>query len=494
MKMKKLVAMLLAAMMLISVAGCGKAEEPATQDKTQETTPETTQKEETTTTTPAEEETPAEDEGSDLPEGYTVLTDENGEVYDLGGAEIIIRNWWSSGEWEEPKNDYDEARLEYIEWIQDTYNFTINELGISTWESAAEDYLNYATSGGDEYYIFTLSQENAGGAIVSAMKSGLMYDLTTLDCLDFTDDKWNKGIMELGSIGDSVYSFSAVKPEPRGGIYFNKRLLKEAGIDPESIYQLQEDMEWTWEKFEELCQQIHQDTDNDGVIDRYASVLDATSMFCEAVYSNNTGFIGRDENGNFVNLLESGPTMDALNWALDMMEKYRYMPEGAEWDYWKTAFVSGQGAFIAGDAYLANNEFKDMEDEFGFVCFPMGPNATDYANVTVDNVYVIPGCYDAEKAWTIAFAYDLFSAPVPGYEDYDGAEVAFLEQFRDIESVELTINRMWDNAKVAYHNMVPGLKYGEQFVWNIGSWNLPAVQAEAIRGEWQGYLDAANGK
>lgn len=48
-----------------------------------------------------------------------------------------------------------------------------------------------------------------------------------------------------------------------------------------------------------------------------------------------------------------------------MMAKYKYMPEGAEWDYWKTAFPNGDGAFLVGQAYLAANEFKDMEDDFG---------------------------------------------------------------------------------------------------------------------------------
>lgn len=52
-------------------------------------------------------------------------------------------------------------------------------------------------------------------------------------------------------------------------------------------------------------------------------VCDATSMFYEAVYSNNTDIIGRDENGKYINTVESDATMQALNWAIDMMDKYR---------------------------------------------------------------------------------------------------------------------------------------------------------------------------
>lgn len=96
--------------------------------------------------------------------------------------EIIIRDWWSSGEEEEPKNAYEEARQEYRDWVQDTYNFKIKQVAISDWGSTPEDFLNYATTGGDENYVWILRQ---GAEFVSAMNSGLMYDLATLDCLDF---------------------------------------------------------------------------------------------------------------------------------------------------------------------------------------------------------------------------------------------------------------------------------------------------------------------
>ena len=37
-----------------------------------------------------------------------------------------------------------------------------------------------------------------------------------------------------------------------------------------------------------------------------------------------------------------------------------------------------QGAFIAGEAYQASGDWANMEDDFGFVCFPKGPAADDY--------------------------------------------------------------------------------------------------------------------
>ena len=49
-------------------------------------------------------------------EDYTVITDENGDPIDLGGMEIVIRNWWSPDEPAAPTNDYEEEREYYREW------------------------------------------------------------------------------------------------------------------------------------------------------------------------------------------------------------------------------------------------------------------------------------------------------------------------------------------------------------------------------------------
>ena len=353
----KVMAASMTAVMTISLAGCGSSAEstdtaadaPADQAASE------------TASTAAAEETSAAEITEAQEEGPVALTDADGNVYDLGGMEIIVRDWWSSGEDEEPKNAYEEARQEYRDWVQETYNFTIKQVAISDWGSTPEDFLNYATTGGDENYIWIL---RSGAEFVSAMNSGLMYDLSTLDCLDFSQDKWKSGVHELCSKGTSIYGCNPLVPEPRGGVYFNKRLLEEAGINPDDIYAWQESGEWTWDKFEELCQTITADTDNDGVTDRWALVTDDSETKNEAVWSNDAEYIGM-EDGKYVNKLESDETLEALNWALDIMAKYKYMPEDAEWDYWKTAFPNGDGAFLVGQAYLAANEFKDMEDDFG---------------------------------------------------------------------------------------------------------------------------------
>ena len=491
-KLKCILAGVLAMTLVFGMIGCGnKSEDTLTEgDLSNETSDDVKKTEDNTTQEEASEDVNDSNEGEEEADAYTVLTDENGNVYDLGGMEIIIRDWWSEDETTEATNAYEEAREEYYDWIQETYNFTIRSLGMSSWGTAPEDFVNYATSGGEENFIFTLYQ---GSALVSAIHSGLMYDLATLDCLDFSEEKWQNKVYQLMTIGDSIYGMRGIACEPTAGIYFNKRLLQECGIDPEDIYKYQENGEWTWDKFEELCKQCMLDTDNDGTIDLYAMTNFTSTLYPAAVYSNGGEFIGRDSNG-YYNDLESDETMEALNWVLDMLGKYEMIyPEDAAWDYTFTAFVNGEAVFSCANAYQAG-QWSDMEDDFGFVCFPKGPKATDYATCYYDNVFVIPACYDADKAWKIAFAYNLYTDPVPGYEDYAAWKSNYYNSFRDTESVDYTMARMMTNGIITYHTMISGLDLGPDLIWGISADSTPAQQAEEIRNTWQSYIDTSNGK
>ena len=427
-------------------------------------------------------------------EGYTVLTDENGEVYDLGGMDIIIRDWWS-GDPQEPANDYEDAVQEYRDWIQETYNFTIKSQAISDWGSTPADFVDYATTGGDENYIFILRDDPA---VTSAMASGLMYDLATLDCLDFSDEKFQRNkLHEQYSVGDSIYCMYAGFSEPRTGVYFNKRLLTDAGIDPESIYDMQADGTWTWDAFDELMSKVQQDRDNDGVIDVYGLTLNEGVMTTMAVFSNNGSYVGKDENGYYYNL-ESPETLEALNWTVEMFDKYDLPdPEGAEWDYYKEAFLNGQAAFMVDDEYCAvrGNWLLEMEDELGFVMFPKGPQADTYVNVWSNNPAAIPACYDADKAWKLAFAWNLYNTQPAGYEDYVDLSAAKEGCFDD-RALEETIPMMMEeeHGTIAFHGLIPNLDLGPDLVWSIAPGAVVSERVEAIRDTWKAYIAAANGE
>ena len=475
----------LASVAAVAMTGCGGgAETSAPAPEAENTEAEKTEE--------VKEEAPAEAEAEEEVSPYTVITDENGDPIDLGGIEVVIRDWWS-GDPAEPTNDYEEARDEYREWIQETYNFTIKQTAISDWGSTPADFVDYATTGGDEYYAFVLRDDPA---ITSAMATGLMYDLSTLDCLDFSDAKFTRNkLHEQYAKGDAIYAMYAGFSEARTGVYFNKRLLTEAGIDPESIYDMQADGTWTWDKFDELMNTVHRDTDNDGVVDVYGLTVNEGNMTTAAIFSNNGSYIGKDANGYFYNL-ESAETLEALEWTVDMFTKYdQHDPEGAEWDYYKEEFINGQAAFMVEDEYAGTpgNFLQDMEDEVGFVMFPKGPKGYTYINVWSNNPVAIPACYDEEKAWKIAFAWNLYTDQPAGYEDYMDLSNARAGIF-DSRAVDETITMMMspDHGTVAFHGLIPNLNLGPDFVWNIVPNCVVSEKIEAIRDTWKAYVDEAN--
>lgn len=500
MKRKSVTKLIATAMTLSMVAagmtGCGGKDDAANANTDTNAPADTTANNAADTTkteanTEAAEQTTTEAAGEE-DGGYTVLTDENGNVYDLGGMEIIIRDWWSAEEPSEPTNAYEEAVQEWREWCQETYNFKIRELGISEWATVPEDFVNYATTGGDENYIFVLRMD---GSVVSAMYSGLMYDLSTLDCLDFTDEKWQGGVDDLFSIGESKYCMYALTPEPRTGTYFNKRLLREAGIDPEELYTWQENGEWTFDKCKEVMAKVQRDTDNDGVIDVYGTTNNTGEFYKTAAFANGGCFVDKGDDLKYTLHIDDDATLAGLNFAHEILAEYDLVkPADAEWNYYMQAFLNGDAAFCFDNAYMAGADFKDMEDDFGFICFPKGPDAEDYMNVWSNNPVVIPACYDADKAWKLAFAYNLYTAPIPGFEDYEGWKAGYYSSFRDTEAVDLTLARMVENGLVNYAEVVPGLDQGNEFLWTINKDTTPAQQAEAIKNTWQSYLDDLNAR
>ena len=138
----------------------------------------------------------------------------------------------------------------------------------------------------------------------------------------------------------------------------------------------------------------------------------------------------------------------------------------------------------------------DMEDDYGFVFFPKPNEEASYKWSPTDNVWCIPACYDADRAWKIAFAFNLFTEPTPGYEDSDNWKSGFYSKYRDDRAVDETIAMMRDTSTqfTWYTDMIPGYDLGSQYLWSVYGINpsaTPAEKAEEMRATWQAYIDEA---
>lgn len=432
-------------------------------------------------------------ENSQKVDPYTVQIDPStGKAYDLGNMEIIVRDWWEHTEKSDDElSGYEKAQKEYRDWAQETYNFTVKEQQMGDWGSVFNDFVEYVSTGGDDQnYVFTL---RFAGELFQEMAQDLMYDVSSATSIDMSDEGWDQNVKDAMTLKGKVFGMRRWAHENRTGVYFNKRLLTEAGIDPNEIYELQRTHQWTWDKFEEYLKILTKDTDGDGAMDQYG-LLEANSLRDIMVASNGGNLVGQDPTTKkYTFEVDKPETIKALDTAQDWIEKYnKPTPEGANWDWFFSDFINGGTAFCVQQAYCAGQNFKGMEDDFGFVAFPMGPSKTNYVDLNQDNVYAIPGCYEPDRANKIAFAYSMYYHPVPEYEDYSIYTPGYIENFRDTEAPEETMGYMKEEIVNQMHSFVPGISVGNDLYWQINKENTAAAQAESIRESWQAYIDAAN--
>lgn len=406
--------------------------------------------------------------------------------------EILIGDWYTSAD-TEAKTDYAKATQKYREEIQEKYNFTIKRDNVYSYTDMQTTYVNGVMANDPMCQLFYLYQE----MVSEPLMKGLMKDLSKLPELDFTEEKWNSTVTNLMSIGDGIWGMSN-EDEPRGGIFFNKRLLREAGIDENEPYDLQAANEWTWEVFEDYCKKLTKDTDGDGKTDQYAMASFSKYYLPMCAANNNATFIDRDADGKYVNAITTDEFKYAMNWGVDLINKGYVMPKpdpSAAWDWYKAAFRDGECAMQTAEVYEIS-AFADMEDDWGFVMFPYNQKNPDATNKQTpnDNVVVMPVCFDDDTAEKIAFAYDLYTEPTPGYTIDEAYKEQYYDQFRDDRAVDETLAMMHEeeHKQTSYLPMVSDIDYGDFCYGVYAGAATPAKKIEELSSMWDKKIEDVN--
>lgn len=500
--LRRLMAASLATVMVAGMVGCGS--NPGSSDNPSDSNPSASTPSEST---PSESTPSGGDESSEENvEKYTALTDENGNVYDLGGMEITLYTWFD----ETPSGAYGEAQQEWREWVESTYNFKFVWDSSHNWGGTSDDFTNYvSTNGDDNNYIFCMCQR---ADLTAMMNQGLMYDLSTLDCLDFSDQKYVRNqVHSLFSKGSSVYAMSPNWPEPRHGMFFNKKKLEEAtGLTADYIYDLQKDNNWTWDTFKDILEKIKQggDTDGDGVDDIYGlSGNGSNEIVSGFVRSNGGNWFNRDANGKVTCTATDPKTIRGVQFAQELIAsdyfyKNPYTGEeaGTHWNYFEAAFREEEKfVFLIDQAYqlTGNNIYSAISEnkvpfDLGFVMLPKGEDADGYNNMYIDNVFAIPGCYDADKAWKIAFAFDQYFETIPGYEDFNPNMAGYMAGVSDSRIVDETLTRMAsEGTMLDYTVLLPDVSIGSDLQWLPTDQDASAL-IEATLTKWELAAEEAN--
>ena len=412
------------------------------------------------------------------------------KVYDFGGMEVTIYDWWSNPDAPVVSKQQEDEKA-FRQWMMDTYNFKVVQTNLAGWGEHPTEVANYCITGGDDARVFIVD----GRSAISGLNANFWADLSKIPNVNWSDKKWNKAVLNVLKNGDSFYAFAYGKPEPKHCIFWNKRILQENGYDPDVIYDLQKEGKWTWAKFEEMCANLTKDTNNDGVIDQYAMASFNTEFTWAALHANGGSIVEQDSNGKYYLNLESDKSMEALNWVKSMFVNYQLpQAEGAQWDYFKTAFTNGEVAFYVNHEYDAqpNNLLANMKDDWGMACFPVGPNGDGKLfTLNGDNMFVIPNCYSQDKVNKIMKIMDLWTTTTPGYEDEDAWKEGYYAGFRDTRAVDETMQYMMDNSVPWKAWLIPGLNYSP-VAWDLCAGKDPSEVIESRKPELQAALDEMN--
>ena len=427
---------------------------------------------------------------AEAPEGYPEVK----EGIDFGGADVTIYDYWS-GEGARKEDPTEEEALQYAyrDWINETYKVNLQQKQGGDWGSNATEMSNFNSAPDGSLRMYIIEP----GSVASLVSGGVVAAIPDT-YIDPNAEKWNAAEREFMTINGKLYGLYSGNSEPRGCLYFNKRVLQEAGIDWNTIYDLQKDGKWTWKAFEDMLAQITKDTDNDGVNDIYGILGSGDDMYVCAVFSNGGSFFDFDADGKLQPTMNSDATINALTWGKELQANYwAPTPEGANWDWYKDAWKQGYCGFYMYQTYGGfndNSEMADMEDEWGCVAFPVPAEGGTYITVVSDNITLIPSCYDEDTVEKIAFLVDLWTNDTPGVDSEDGW-IGNKYNYTDERAVDETYAMLREPEhcrvnKVLYLGTQNDV-LGSSLLWALGG-STPAELIEAGMPAWQALCDDFN--
>jgi maltose-binding protein MalE len=420
---------------------------------------------------------------------------------DLKGSSIVVGNFWENYDvnTHKPSNEDQEIGLEWRKKILKDHSFNMQERQVADWGGMMDTIVTTVMAGKPAAHAFWVTPDWA----MALYKQGLLYpvsdskavNLKTSTPIAYRQVAYNQDAAALFTFGGKQYAIGIGYGTGNRvtGIYFNKRLFREAGLSPDLPYDMQKDGTWTWANFIDVCKKLTRDVNNDGIIDTYAMCADIAEVILEeAVFSNGANFVGRNSTGQFVNASGRPEFIEALQYSVRLRNEGIMMPrpDGSNWDWNLPMFFDGRVAMIM-DAEWRRGQFMEMSDDWGWVLFPKGPRSNDYRFADDFNVLVIPATYKPDDVDKIITGVNLWYTPTT--EDWKSG---MYSQFHDRRAVDETMAMIRGGKNGAFRNyaLIPGFNKGDiawQMWWYDGE---PAQLVESVSQSWNALIADYNKK
>jgi ABC-type glycerol-3-phosphate transport system substrate-binding protein len=401
-KAKKLLAVLLAATMVLSMSACGnKSATDADSDKTGEPV----------ATTGAESNS-TEDAATDITAQPTGTGNENIDAlnnfysaypaFDMGGRTIKVALFYDmfyDSTDTVPEDDPNvsnveiaQRRIDNMRRIEEKYNCRIEY--VNPGSEALIDSLNTSVVAGTPDYDIYLTQMSFG---LPLALNGYFEDLSDI-AKDYEDVNNSGNIITPFEIAGTNCFFSKSSININSNfLVYNSDMLKQLGIeDPNDLYQKGE---WTWDKFEELCVASTQDTDNNGVTDIYGYGGDLTMTLTEFLASNNAVLVKEDNTEG----VTDSKTLEVYQFLSKLYnDDNAGRPINADWGDNIYAWTQSKCVFAPTMMWILQTT-EGINFNYRIVPWPKGPSGDGtQAGQSFGDYFVIPkGVKDADKVYQI---------------------------------------------------------------------------------------------
>ncbi|MDR2965177.1 MAG: extracellular solute-binding protein [Treponema sp.] len=420
----------------------------------------------------------------------------------LRGTEIVIGNWFYDYDTNtfQPRDESEKRVLDWRIKIQRENGFTMRERNIANWNEMLRLADTSIRSGTPAATVFLLQ----GNWAMSLITQGLAYPVSESKVVNLRNPRpvergqkppeWNPLTNDIYNFGGKSYAFSVgVNLYNAQVVFFNKRLFREAGLDPNLPYDMQKNGTWTWGNFIDICRKLTRDTNNDGIIDTYALPADLSTDILDAVVSSNGAqYVRRDARGRFVNATGRPEFLEALLFTIRLKNEniMKPKPERSDWNWYKAEFTGGNVAMLIDESYVWN-ELRNMRDDWGMVLFPKGSRSRTYRVFTRENVMVIPSTFSPADVDRIMYALTLWYTPQTNPNDWKSG---MYDHFRDSRAVDETLELIRDTRLHIHRNytFIPGMNRGH-IAWEM--WHHegdPAQLIERVAENWNSLITDVN--
>ncbi len=365
--MKKALALILALVMILSFAACGKTDDgnkPAS--TTASSNDIVTTEPETTVIKPDIPDTDWEGKA------FRVLGDQGSKYPQFGNFEILTEEL--NGE------VYNDALFNRNGDLSKQYNVTFEQY-LDPSEHHTQTLIQQMVAAGEDLYDLVFVDLNRIG---SCAQNGYFLNMNNIKYIDFDKPWWNPGVNESVSIGGKVYFTSSdysLRDKNRAYILVYNPQFAEDNKIPDLVPTIREG-KWTIDLMIEYNEIVSKDIDGDGVMsdqDHWGVTMDSYNSMNAFWYSCDNICMAKNSSGAFEIAINTQHNVDSIEKCIkalcnektggfcdDMAGKVSY----DKWSFSGTVFNEGRALFTTCFPHSLKSKSENCDFEYTVIPFP----------------------------------------------------------------------------------------------------------------------------